>query len=174
MADRPHRYPAAVRWMHWLAAVLVAVAYLTSESAEDLEELTAGAVNWHVLAGLGLMLLFVPRVMAHVWIRMPPPAGSSAAAKWMARAVHLSLLLFIVVEPLLGLLMVWAEGSPVPIPLTSWNLPPLLVLGEGWEDTMEDLHEDVGNIFYAVIGLHVLASLWHHFARRDDVLRRMF
>lgn len=173
MADDPYRYPAAVRWIHWLAAALVAVAYLTSESAEDLEELAAGAVNWHVLAGLGLMLLFVPRVIAHVWIRTPPPAGSSVAARWMARAVHLSLLLFIVVEPLLGVLMVWAEGSSVPIPLTSWDLPPLLVLGEGWEDTLEDLHEDIGNIFYAVIGLHVLASLWHHFVRRDDVLRRM-
>lgn len=170
MADRPYRYPAATRWIHWTAAVLVAIAYLTSESAE---ELGAGAVNWHVLAGLGLMLLFVPRVLALLWVRPPPSAGSSVAAKWMARAVHLSLLLFIVVEPLLGLLMIWAEGSSVPIPLTSWHLPPLLVLGEGWEDTLEELHEDVGNIFYAVIGLHVLASLWHHFVRRDDVLRRM-
>jgi len=172
MADRPYRYPAAVRWIHWLAAALVAVAYLTSESAEDLEPLTSGAVNWHVLAGLLLLLLFVPRAMAHLWVRMPPPMGSSAATRWTAHAVQLSLLLFIVVEPLLGVLMVWAEGNAVPIPLTSWDLPALLVLG-GWEDTLEELHEDIGNVFYAVIGLHVLASLWHHFVRRDDILRRM-
>ena len=173
MVDRSYRYPAAVRWIHWLAAALVAVAYLTSESAEDLEEFTAGAVNWHVLAGLVLMLLFIPRVLARVWMRRPPPMESGTAAKWMARTVHLSLLLFIVVEPLLGILMVWAGGNSVPVPLTSWDLPALLVLGEGWEDTLEDLHEDIGNIFYAVIGLHVFASLWHQFVRRDDVLKRM-
>jgi cytochrome b561 len=31
----------------------------------------------------------------------------------------------------------------------------------------------VGTIFYAIIGVHVLASFWHHFVRRDAVLRRM-
>lgn len=173
MTDRPYRYPAAVRWIHWLAAALVAVAYLTSESAEELEELAAGAVNWHVLSGLVLMLLFIPRLVAYLWIRRPPPTASSVAATLMSRAVQISLLLFVVVEPLLGVLMVWAEGHSLPIPLTSWDLPPLLALGEGWGDTLEDLHEDIGNVFYAVIGLHVLASLWHHFVRRDDVLRRM-
>ncbi|MGZ9720519.1 cytochrome b/b6 domain-containing protein [Rhizobium miluonense] len=26
---------------------------------------------------------------------------------------------------------------------------------------------------YAVVGLHILAALWHHLLRRDEVLRRM-
>ena len=126
-----------------------------------------------VMVFLGSGLAQAPLV-SYTMLALSPstPMGSSTAARWTARAVQLSLLLFIVVEPLLGVLMAWAEGNAMPIPLTSWDLPALLVLG-GWEDTLEELHEDIGNLFYAVIGLHVLASLWHHFVRRDDVLRRM-
>ncbi len=48
------------------------------------------------------------------------------------------------------------------------------MLGEAVEDGLEEAHELLGNAFYAVIGLHAVAALWHHFARRDDTLRRMF
>jgi cytochrome b561 len=85
----------------------------------------------------------------------------------------MALLLFVVVEPLLGILALWAEGHAMPVPFTPWAVPPLLAMDAGADELLEELHETVGNIFYAVIGVHVLASLWHHFVRRDDVLRRM-
>jgi cytochrome b561 len=66
-----------------------------------------------------------------------------------------------------------SEGAPLAIPLTSWQLPPCLQLGNGWEERLEDLHETVGNVFYGVIGLHVAAAFWHHYVRRDRVLRQM-
>ena len=167
-AASSYRYPLAVRWTHWFSVALIAIAYVTGESAED-----AAGVNWHVLAGLGLLLMFVPRLLARFWVRNPPETRSSAAQKLMMRTVHLALLLFVVVQPVLGILLVWSEGNPLIVPLTSWQIAPLLAVGEGWEETLEDLHETVGNVFYGVIGLHVLAALWHHFVRHDDILRRM-
>ena len=168
----PFRHPRPVRWIHWLSVVLVAIAYLTAESAEDLGEAGSGG-QWHILAGLALLLLFVPRVLARLASpRAPVPA--SAFAAWSARLVHLALLLFVVVQPLLGVLMVWAEGESVPVPFTPWQLTPLVVLGEARGEALEELHETVGNVFYAVIAVHALAALWHQFVRRDGVLRRMW
>ena len=168
------RYPALVRWVHWSSVLLVLLAYLTSEAAEELGD--GGAGQWHVLAGLLLLVLFVPRLVGYALRRrgipMPGPEGGHAA-RIAAMTVHMALLLFVVVEPLLGILAVWAEGSPVPVPFTPWSLPPLLTMGVGAGELLEELHETVGNVFYAVIGVHVLASLWHHFVRRDAVLRRM-
>lgn len=164
------RYPASVRWIHWLSVILVAIAYLTGESAEDPG---GSGGQWHVLAGLALLLMFVPRLLARLAAhRAPVPA--SAFQAWSARLVHLALLLFVVVQPLLGVLMVWAEGEALPVPFTPWQLPPLVVLGEAWGETLEELHETVGNVFYAVIAVHALAALWHQFVRRDGVLRRMW
>jgi cytochrome b561 len=167
--SRPFRYPRSVRWIHWLSVLLVAIAYLTADSAENLG---SGGGQWHVLAGLALLLMFVPRLLARL-ATGHPPAPASAFEAWTARLVHLALVLFLVVQPLLGVVMVWAEGDPLPLPFTTWELPPLLSLGAAWGETLEKLHETVGNVFYGVIALHALAALWHGFGRRDGVLRRM-
>jgi cytochrome b561 len=92
---------------------------------------------------------------------------------WPGRLVTLALLLFVVVQPLLGVLTVWSEGHALAIPLTGWSLPPPFALGEEAGDVFEEAHEAVGNAFYAVIAAHALAALWHHLFRRDNALRRM-
>lgn len=173
MLQMPFRYPSSVRVIHWLGVVLIAIAYLTSESAEELEEAVRGTAQWHVLAGLGLMLLFVARVLARWGVHPPPIAGARSAEVWMARTVHLALLLFMVVQPAIGILVVWGEGQALPIPFTPWELQPMIVVGERWEDVLEELHETIGNVFYGVIAVHVLAALWHQFVRRDGTLARM-
>jgi cytochrome b561 len=167
----PYRYPLAVRSLHWISAALILVAYLTADSAED--EGVGGAINWHVLAGLALLLLFVPRLLARLFVRQHAPIARNATERLVALTMHIALLLFVVVQPITGILIVWSEGAPLAIPLTSWQLPPLLQLGNGWEERLEDLHETVGNVFYGVIGLHVAAAFWHHYVRRDRVLRQM-
>lgn len=164
------RYPGSIRWIHWLSVVLVAIAYLTAESAETPGQAVG---QWHVLAGLALLLLFVPRLLARLLARRAPPPAS-AFEKWSARLVHLALLLFVVVQPLLGVLMVWTEGDTLPVPFTAWGIPPLVGLDAAWSDPLEELHETVGNVFYGVIALHALAALWHQFIRRDGVLLRMW
>lgn len=163
------RYPFAVRWIHWLGVAAVAVAYLTGESAENLTEAGAGA-NWHVLAGIGLLLLFVPRLLARLGVSGRPPA--TGLEKWMAGTLQLALLLFMVVQPLLGVLSVWAEGHALAIPFTSLKLAPLVQL-DGWGHTLEEMHETFGNVFYGVIAIHVLAAVWHQFVRRDGLIQRM-
>jgi cytochrome b561 len=57
------------------------------------------------------------------------------------------------------------------LPFSSWTIasPFGMELGE-WP---EELHQGLGTAFYAVIGLHAAAALWHQFLRRDPVLRRM-
>ncbi len=171
---RDIKYAWPVRAIHWLTAGLILLAYLTSELGEDIEKGGSTGVNWHVFAGLGLLLLFVPRLLAKFAasphpIAPPPPRWSLLPG----RLVTFALLLFVVVQPVLGILTVWSEGHALPIPLTPWSLPPMIVLGEGAEDMLEDAHETLGTVFYAVIAMHALAALWHHFIRCDTTLRRM-
>lgn len=168
------RYPATVRWVHWASVLLVLLAYLTSEAAEELE--SGGAGQWHVLAGLLLLLLFLPRLTGYVLRRRgtPMPATEGGrVARVAAATIHVALLLFVVVQPILGILSLWAEGKALPVPFTGLGVPPMLGIDAAAGHTLEELHETVGNVFYVVIGIHVLASLWHHFVRHDAVLRRM-
>lgn len=165
------RYAWPVRVVHWISAVLVLVAYLTGESAEEAGN---GGTNWHVAAGLALLALFLPRLLAKllphpVPLSPPPPQWS----RFPAALMMVALLLFVAVQPTLGVLSVWAEGEALAVPFTSWSLQPAIVLGKGAGEALEEAHEAVGNAFYAVIALHVLAALWHQWVRRDGALRRM-
>lgn len=167
----PRRYAWPVRAIHWLSAGLILLAYLTSELTEEIEEGEFVGPNWHVFAGLALLVLFLPRVLARVFTKTPPIVPPPSRASVLpAKLVTLALLLFVVVQPILGVLLVWSEGQALAVPFTDLSLAPMLVLDE---DVLEDAHETLGNAFYAVIGLHALAALWHHLIRRDDTLRRM-
>ena len=164
------RYPALVRCVHWASVALVLLAYLTSESAEE-----ATGPNWHVFAGLLLLVLFplhliglrLKKRAASAW-----PVPERRAERLSAAAIHIALFLFLVVQPALGVLAVWAEGEALAIPFTTASVPPLLSLS-GAGHLLEEIHEVLGNVFYAVIGLHIVAALWHQYVRRDGTLRRM-
>jgi cytochrome b561 len=162
----PH--PRVVRTLHWLAVALVLVGYLSSEAMEEGGGLAGGL---HVLAGIGLLLLAIPRIGVHWWYRRHLSAAQPGLANRAAQAAQLALLAFLVLQPLLGVLAVWAEGEALVLPFSTWSIasPFAGEIGE-WP---EELHEGLGTAFYAVIGLHAAAALWHHFMRRDAVLRRM-
>lgn len=172
-------YPSSLRIIHWLTAVAIVAAYLLSDMGEGDEEgnaalAAAQAVNWHYMAGLAVLLLTVPRLVLRIFAKTPPieppPAAFTAVT---ARLVHVALYLFLVVEPVLGWLQVNYGGGQIALPWLGWHLPALVAADLQAKEVVGELHEFIGNVFYAVIGLHILAALWHHFVRRDSTLRRM-
>lgn len=174
MSTPSKRYPLLVRCVHWSSVALVLAAYLTGDAAEHIGPSNTGA-NVHVLAGLLLLVLFPLHVLG---LRMRRAAGlamtpASRVERLAALTIHLALLTFLVVQPTLGILSLWADGDPLPIPFTAWVLSPPIGMQTGAGDVLHELHEVIGNVFYGVIGLHIIAALWHQMVRRDGLLRRM-
>ena len=173
----PARYSPAQRRLHWLMFALVAVAYLAIETRGNFERGTLArtvAVQGHFWTGLAVLALIMPRL----WLRLrrgAPPITPALPAwqAWPARTLHLVLYAFLLVQPVLGLMTAWTDGKRVMVPFTQALLPALMAPDAALAVTLEDLHETIGSAFYWVIGLHVLASLWHHYLRRDDTLARM-
>ena len=73
--------------------------------------------------------------------------------------------------PLLG----WAQSSARArhFKLFDVTLPSLLPHDPDFADVLADWHETLAWVFLGFIALHFLASLYHHFIRKDDVLRSM-
>jgi cytochrome b561 len=173
----PARYSAAQRRLHWLVFGLVALAYLAIATRGNFERGSLArtvAVQGHFWMGLAVLALVLPRL----WLRLrrgAPPITPALPAwqAWPARILHLSLYAFLIVQPVLGLMTAWTDGKPVLIPFTQATLPALVAPDATLAHTLEDLHETIGSLFYWVIGLHVLAALFHHLVRRDDTLARM-
>lgn len=171
------RYSPGLRRLHWLMAVLVGLGYLFIEQRGLFERGTAeraAMVQAHLWLGLSVLVLVAWRVLLRRRHGAPPitpllPAWQS----WPAKLLHLALYAFLVAMPLLGLLTAWTTGKQLLLPFTDIALPALLAPDEALGEQLEDLHGSIGEAFYWVIGLHVLAALYHHFVRRDDTLRRM-
>ena len=85
--------------------------------------------------------------------------------------MHAALYLLMVGMPLGGWLILSAEGKRVPF--FGLQLPPLEGEKKDLAKVAEEIHETAGVVGYWLIGLHAAAALFHHYAMRDNTLRRM-
>lgn len=168
-------YGTIAKVLHWGTAALIVLSLALIE-AKDLapkgSALRAGLGDWHAQVGLV--------VLAVVWFRLcwkvatVRPAIVPAPPRWqrrLSRAVEGSFYVLMVVLPVLGILMMQADGKPV----TLLGMPLLTVTGvdKAWAHRLEDIHEWLGNAMMALIAVHVGAALWHGFVVRDNTLARM-
>ncbi len=171
------RYSPTLRRLHWLMAALILAAYLLMEQRDIFPRGSSGRgamVQGHYWVGILVFWLAWWRLLRRRLDGVPgitPPLDRIPALA--SRMIHVALYAFFVVMPLLGLATAWSDGRDVLIPFTGIALPSLLPENEALAHTLEDLHGTIGQVFYWVIGAHVLAALWHHLMRGDDALRRM-
>ena len=173
----PARYSPTLRRLHWLMAVLILAAYLLIEQRGLFPRGSGGRfamMQGHFWAGIAIFVLAWWRLVARR--RDGAPAVTPPLDRWSALAakvIHVALYAFFIVMPLLGMATAWTDGKAVMLPFTDIALPALLAEDKDLAHQLEDLHGSIGEAFYWVIGLHVLAALYHHWVRRDDTLRRM-
>ncbi|PWK92351.1 cytochrome b [Fulvimonas soli] len=167
----PARYDRLAVVLHWLSVLLVALAYLSIELRGPRgSDSRAFWTNVHLWSGSLLLALSMPRLLWRWWRGAPPPVPAGPLSDGLRRAVHAALYGFVLLQPLLGMLALNLGGRPVVLAGWSFSLAgPMPALGKAFEES----HELLGNLFYAVIGVHAAAALWHHCVRRDGLLSRM-
>jgi cytochrome b561 len=177
MNDTASRYAPVLRLLHWLMAVLILLVYLAIEQRGLFERGSSGRfamMQSHFWLGLALFALVWWRLVQRLRRGAPPITPTLPGWQhWPAKAMHWLLYAFFILMPLMGLATAWLDGKALFIPFTDIEIPALLAADEHLGHEMEELHGQIGEIFYWVIGLHVLAAIYHHFIRRDDTLRRM-
>ncbi|WP_295470146.1 cytochrome b [uncultured Pseudomonas sp.] len=172
-----HRYTPKARWLHWVMAALVVLAYCLILSRTQFERFSpyrAMVVQGHFMVGLlllGLAFFRVAERRRHSPPSINPPLQGSLQR--LATLTHYLMYAFLFVQPVLGLLTVMVEKGALPIVFTGWSIPWPLTTSGHVAERFEDLHKLFGSLFYFVAGLHVVAALWHHFIRKDDTLKRM-
>jgi cytochrome b561 len=169
------RYGSLSIAMHWLMLALLVAVYACIELREFYpkgSDPREALKQWHFMLGLS--------VFALVWLRLAlRVAGASPQTRpavgllqhRLAVAMHLALYVFMLAMPLLGWLLLSAEGKPVPF--FGLQLPALVGSDPALAGSVEELHETIGTVGYYLVGLHATAALFHHYFRRDNTLLRM-
>jgi cytochrome b561 len=166
-------YSFASRLTHWATAVLMVLAFSLVWLREDLPkgDLRTAMMAWHQWAGLLVLLLLLPRLLARWWGTVPAPAGMPSWQRLLARGTETGLYLLMVTQPLIGWLMTNLKGHSVS--LFGLTLPALAAPNRGLAKQLGELHEFGGTLILIFVGLHVLGALYHHFWRREGVLGSM-
>jgi cytochrome b561 len=163
------RYSQITIAIHWLTALLVVVAWLTSEGGRHAR---TDPSYLHFTVGLAVLLLVVPRLLAR-WLGGAPRVEDTQN-RWLdlaARAGHTVLYLFLIALPLSG----WYAASRLGIPVSflGLDLPALAAPVQGAPGLIAELHGTGGSLILWLAGAHALAAMWHQFVMRDGTLERM-
>ena len=160
---------------HWLMFLLLVAVYACIEFRElypkgsDPRE---ALKSWHFMLGLTVFLLVWLRLLAR--LLQTNPKSLSPAISWQAFAAkmtHFSLYLLMMSMPLMGWLILSAEGKPIPF--YGMALPSLVAENHDLAEFIEEIHKTVGTLGYALIAFHTLAALFHHYLLKDGTLMRI-
>lgn len=181
-------YGSVAKWLHWLTALMILVAYLL---VLYLEYVLLGEgpyrtifVKLHKAVGASVLLFFVLRL----WWRCinPHPHMPASMPNWQiysSQATHFALYALLAIMPISGYL---GNGSGVDFWIFSipgfakttigiWTMDLMGITFEQWEVPFDYFHYNIAGpfLFWMIIAVHAAAAIYHHYVEKDDVLKRM-
>jgi cytochrome b561 len=176
------RYPLIHRLLHWTIAVLalatltVGMIFMFLEFEGTLatfgQPTTDRLYTYHKTFGIIILALMLLRLA--IRLAWGKPDYRPPLAAWERRAstaVHASLYVLLILQPMLGWAATAAGGFPVQF--FRWTLPGLLAKDEALSKTLYGLHGVVGWLILLLVMLHVAGALRHWLVKRDQVMARM-
>lgn len=176
------RYSAVARSLHWLVLLLLIVQFALAWTMPAVHRGThpETLINLHLSFGLLILALVLLRVLWRL-VRTPPPPPADLPI-WqhaLSRLVHWALYALLVAIPVLGWINASWRGWRIMF-FWLFDLPHLVAddtaplqgpLSGAWTG---DLHALLATwVLLPLVGLHVLAVVYHVVIRRDDILARM-
>jgi len=169
------RYGVIAQFFHWSIVALIINQFILAAIAEDLPlgleklALMARHKSW----GMTVLCLAVMRLAWRIF--SPPPLPPESQFRWeqrVAKVTHAILYALLFIMPVSGWLTSSAANFSVSV--FGWfTLPDMVEPDKALQHRFGELHELLAVLLVTAVTLHVAAALYHHFRRKDDVLRRM-
>jgi cytochrome b561 len=178
------RYDSVAIVLHWAIALLILGDFALAQSFARFSPGDALYFTWaydlHMAVGLCVVLLSMTRVTWRLTHRRPPLPEMAISLRVLARVSHALLYVFMLAVPLSGWLVLSLRHQATSVFglfRWAWPLPVIVTMSHPNRVTLHDAllpaHIWMSYAGMCLVGMHVLAALYHHLARRDDVLRRM-
>lgn len=176
------RYSLVQRLIHWAVAVIALCVLAVGMTLGLLGfdgvkanfgiEVTNLLYKYHktfgvILLGLMTLRLALRSTLGRPEHQPPLPRFNRIASE----AVHGTLYVALLVQPLLGWAATAAGGYPVEF--FQWVLPGFIGKDPELSKTLYNVHYVIGWVILALIAIHAGAALMHWLVLRDGVMRRM-
>lgn len=177
------RYPASLRILHWLRAVLILGLLWAGWHMTGLDDQAPEKFElyypWHKTFGVLAFLVVLAQLIIR-W-RQPhlpePPPSLAPYEQALSKLVHRATYVLLVLVPLMGYSMSSTFTMSDGIPFFGAHLPELLPKNDKWFTVFQWLHKTLAYTLLGLVALHIVGALKHRFLDHDprsDVLPRMF
>lgn len=179
MTSLPTRYGTVAMTLHWLIALAIIGMLTVGKYMVDLPNTGPNKFalyQLHKSFGITVLVLTLVRIGWRVVHPVPAlPPGMPAWQRFGAHFSHYGLYALMLAIPLSGWAAVSASTLGIPTLLFgAVELPSLPIAPDrDTHEFFEGAHELLGDLMIALLILHVVAALKHHFVDKDTVLRRM-
>ena len=169
------RFGIIAQLFHWGIFGLFVYLYYLGLTMQDVPP---SAEKWAMYGDhktWGMMVLFIVflRISWRLMNKLPDdPEGFSKTMSLAAKAGHYGLYLAMIIMPVSGYIMSMAGGYGITM-FGTWKVPNIIGVDKPLGELAHDIHFVAADAIYFLVGAHVLAALYHHFVRKDDVLKRM-
>jgi len=170
------RFGSLTKFLHWTIFILFVLQfflvyrqdYFPKGSPEKLQYMLL-----HESFGFCVLILALFMITWHyVGVRPQMPRDMPTSQIFAAKTVHFLLYLTMLFQPITGFVMSQLGGYKVS--LFGWFIFPTLI----------EKNKEIGHLVFkahmwdsyviiALVSMHVLASLYHHFIKKDMILKRM-
>lgn len=171
----PRRFDAVTIALHWTTVVLIVGMFasgfsigLASSHAQEERFLyvhrSLGVLTWlTAFARIGWRLGYA---------RLPAfPPAMPRFQQSLARISEYGLYALLLTQPLTGLAQSLTRGRPFPV--LAWQAPAIMAKDKGLTHVFHQIHETSAWLLLGLIGLHILAALFHRLVIKDEVLQSM-
>jgi cytochrome b561 len=173
LTNTSDRYGWIAQALHWLVALGFVVQFALAWYMDGLPNTPAKIELYNLHKSIGVTIL-AAAVLRLLWrLANPVPALPAGSPRWEVRAAaasHALLYLFLFAQPLTGL--VFSLASSFPTVIWGYTLPDPGA-SSALEGAFKAVHAWLSWAILALVAVHVLAALRHHWVLGDDVLRRM-
>jgi cytochrome b561 len=168
------RYGNGAIGFHWVMVALIVVVGVLGLLHDSWPKSTQDFwINVHALIGLTVWALVIARLWwrsSHTPPDLPPDVGEFS--RRLSYPVHLLLYGLMFVIPIIGIVTFIWHGRVFNFGLFKVDFG--VAKNRAIFHPTEDIHGYLAYALFALVGLHALAALWHHFIRHDGVLARMW
>lgn len=182
------RYGKIAMITHWVVAALFLLLYVSvyfrqwfTEPRTDINWL---ALQLHLSFGITVMVFVALRIIYKFYDRSPEEVPGNKLEHLGAKLGHWALYAVMIIMPLTGYfgtgvnteffklfeITQFRETALYDVVVTGW----LQLDWETFEAPMDFIHKRGGaTLVWMLIGVHILAALYHHFFKKDNTFRRM-
>ena len=168
------KYTKTAMLLHWLTVLLVAVLFGLGWTMVDIPKGPARSAAFALHKSIGLTV-FVFTAIRFLWrVRHSPPALPPEIPSWratLARGVHATFYVMLVLQPLTGYLSSAFSGYSTQyfgVPLPNWghSNPPL-------NEFFTELHVLCSVTLLGLIAVHLVGAVSHALGPGESLIRRM-